>query len=355
MRISALLLAGTATLVIASPSFAQTTEEEQAQTANAPEAAQGSGDEIVVTATKRASRLQDVPFSINAQTEEDIQRANATTIEDISRNVAVLSVQNLGPGQSTVAIRGVSAGQIVRDQPGVKEQVGVYLDESVISLSLFTPDLDLYDLNRVETLRGPQGTLFGSGSVGGTLRYITNQPALGRTEGSVEANLNTVDEGDIGYHLKGAMNFPLGEPAAVRVVGYGTHYAGFVAAIGPAAGKNVNDGSRVGGRVALLWEPTPGIKLTPRVVYQKVAANGFNRGFDWLSDRYGRLTAKTVRTIGIMQGQGTFTLADGKLRSESEQGRIVVTLYEEGGKRVLKVEGATKEGTEYSADLEPSK
>ena len=75
-----------------------------------------------------------------------------------------------------MSIRGVSAGQIVRDQPGVKEQVGVYLDESVISLSLFTPDLDLFDLNRVETLRGPQGTLFGSGSVGGTLRYITNQP-----------------------------------------------------------------------------------------------------------------------------------------------------------------------------------
>ena len=88
-----------------------------------------------------------------------------------------------GPGQSQVSIRGVSAGQIVRDQPGVKEQVGVYLDESVISLSLFTPDFDLFDLNRVETLRGPQGTLFGSGSVGGTIRYITNQPKLGVVEG----------------------------------------------------------------------------------------------------------------------------------------------------------------------------
>src|SRR5436853_148315 len=82
-----------------------------------------------------------------------------------------------------------AAGQIVRDQPGVKEQVGVYLDESVISLSLFTPDVDLYDLNRVETLRGPQGTLFGSGSVGGTIRYITNQPNMTRMEGSLEANI----------------------------------------------------------------------------------------------------------------------------------------------------------------------
>src|SRR3546814_8468536 len=116
----------------------------------------------------------------------DIQRSGAVTIEDLSRNVAGLTVQNLGPGQSQVAIRGVSAGQIIRDQPGVKEQVGVYLDESVISLSLFTPDLALFDLNRVETLRGPQGTLFGSGSVGGTIRYITNQPDLDKVKGRSE-------------------------------------------------------------------------------------------------------------------------------------------------------------------------
>ena len=82
-------------------------------------------EEITVTATKRETTIQDVPFSINAQTADDIQRTGATDIEELSRNVAGLTVQNLGPGQSQVAIRGVSAGQIVRDQPGVKEQVGV--------------------------------------------------------------------------------------------------------------------------------------------------------------------------------------------------------------------------------------
>src|SRR6476469_2554574 len=263
----------------ASAASAQTQPEAAAQASNTNSKADSveNPDAIIVTATKRASTVQDVPFSINAQTEADIRRANATTIEEISRNVAGLTVQNLGPGQSQVSVRGVSAGQIVRDQPGVKEQVGVYLDESVVSLSLFTPDFDLFDLNRVETLRGPQGTLFGSGSVGGTIRYITNQPKLGVTEGTIEANVNTVDEGDIGYHLKGAVNLPLGDTAALRVVGYGTHYAGFIDAVGPAGGKNINDGSRVGGRVSLLWEPTANIRITPRVVYQKVNANGFNR------------------------------------------------------------------------------
>ncbi len=118
--------------------------------------AQDSGvEQIIVTATKRAESIGDIPFSINAQTQKDFERSGASNLEDIARNVASVAIQNLGPGQSQVSMRGVSAGQIVRDQPGVKEQVGVYLDESVISLSLFTPDLDLFDLNRVETLRGP--------------------------------------------------------------------------------------------------------------------------------------------------------------------------------------------------------
>ena len=237
------------------------------------------GNEIIVTATKRDASLQDVPFSINAQTERAIERANASTVEDLSRNVAGLTVQNLGPGQSQVSVRGVSAGQIARDQPGVKEQVGVYLDESVVSLSLFTPDLDLFDLNRVETLRGPQGTLFGSGSVGGTLRYITNQPNLDRIEGKVEGNVNLVDGDDFGGHLKGAINLPLSPNLAMRAVGYYTRYAGFIDALreGGGTSEDVNSGERYGGRFALLWQPAENLSITPRFVYQKVKTDGFNR------------------------------------------------------------------------------
>jgi iron complex outermembrane receptor protein len=270
---SALVLA---MLMLAPVAAAQVRAEDE------PEARQKP---IIVTATKRDQTIQDVPFSINAQTAEDIARSGAGNLEDVARSVAGLSIQNLGPGQSQVAVRGVSAGQIVRDQPGVKEQVGVYLDESVISLSLFTPDIDLYDLNRIETLRGPQGTLFGSGSVGGTVRYITNQPLMRVQEGSLEANLNTIADGGTGGHIKGMFNAPLGETIALRAVGYHTEYGGWIDAVGPAGGSDVNSGNRTGGRVALTFQPTDTLTVTPRLIYQEIESDGFNRAeaFNWLS------------------------------------------------------------------------
>jgi outer membrane receptor protein involved in Fe transport len=247
--------------------------------ATVPGLAQAQLEEVLVTATKREASAQDLPFSINATTAGDIQRNNFFNLEDLSRNVAGLTIQNLGPGQSQVAIRGVSAGQVIRDQPGVKEQVGVYLDETVISLSLFTPDLDLYDLRRVETLRGPQGTLFGSGSMGGTIRFITEQPSFDGVSGSIEANANTLTDGDSGGHLKGHINVPVSDTLALRAVAYGTEYAGWVDALreNGAVTEDVNTGGRYGGRFALTWAPTDNLTITPRVVYQEIDADGFNR------------------------------------------------------------------------------
>ncbi|HVJ27076.1 MAG TPA: carboxypeptidase regulatory-like domain-containing protein, partial [Vicinamibacterales bacterium] len=166
-------------------------------------------EELTVTAMKRESTVLDVPFSVAAPSEQTLRSRGVEDIEGVAANVAGFTVQNLGPGQSQVAMRGVSAGQIVRDQPGVKEQVGTFLDESVISLSLFTPDLDLFDTARVEVLRGPQGTLFGAGSLSGTVRYITNQPMLGRTQAVVELGGNTVGGGGAGGNIKAAFNTPL--------------------------------------------------------------------------------------------------------------------------------------------------
>ena len=256
-------------------------------------------EEIVVTATKRALAIQEVPFSINAQTQEDIRRIGATNFEDLARNVAGLAVQNLGPGQSQVGIRGVSAGQIVRDQPGVKEQVGVYMDESVVSLSLFTPDFDLYDLNRLETLRGPQGTLFGSGSIGGTVRYITNQPNADAFEAELELDFNSILQGSNGGHIKAMVNAPLDNGGALRAVLYSTEYGGYIDAYGEndAFNADVNTGTRDGARIAITFSPSDNLTITPRLIYQEIDADGYNRQevFNLFANPY--TTTRTPRTF----------------------------------------------------------
>jgi iron complex outermembrane receptor protein len=245
--------------------------------------AQTALGEITVTARKRAESLQDVPFAISARSGDALREAGATNIEDISRNIAGFTVLNLGPGQSQIAIRGVSGGKIDRDLPGVKEQVGVYMDESVISLSLFTPDLELYDLNRVEVLRGPQGTLFGSGSVGGTVRYISNQPDLSASYGDVEVTGSSIDGGETGGNVSGMFNMPMGSTAALRVVGYYSDIPGFIDAVQPggSVNKDVNGGTRTGVRVAARFEPNENLAITPRVIYQEIDMDGYNRTDVW--------------------------------------------------------------------------
>jgi outer membrane receptor protein involved in Fe transport len=246
---------------------------------NTPPTDDEISEEIVVTAQKRATALQEVPFSVAAVTNQDIKESGANSIVDIARNVPGLTVTDLGPGQSQVAIRGISAGQVVRDQPGVKESVGIYLDESPISVALFTPDLDLYDLDRIEVLRGPQGTLYGAGNDAGTVRYITAQPKVGSFGGSVDMTLNGVSDGDFGGNLRGAINVPLGENAAMRAVAYYNELPGFIDSVYPgrATREDVNGGSRTGGRLAFRFEPTEDISITPRLVYQKLETDGYPR------------------------------------------------------------------------------
>jgi iron complex outermembrane receptor protein len=257
-------------------------------------------EEVTVTAMRREQSLQDTPVSVAAPTEADLRSRGVDDIEGVARNVAGFSVQNLGPGQSQVAMRGLSSGQIARDQPGVKEQVGAYLDDSVISLSLFTPDLDLFDVGRVEVLRGPQGTLFGSGSESGTVRYISNQPELGKKAVFGEFGGNTVTGGSQGGNVKFGFNAPMGETAAVRVAAYYTRTAGYIDAVQPdlSVEKNVNAGDRTGVRAALRFVPNDRLTITPRIVYQKVTADGWNRqdAFNILANPY--TTTRPAVTLG---------------------------------------------------------
>jgi iron complex outermembrane receptor protein len=289
--------------------------------------------EIIVTATKREASLQDVPFSVAAITGEQIRDSGSNDLVSLSRNVAGLIVTDLGPGQSQLAIRGISAGQVIRDQPGVKEQVGVYLDESPISIALFTPDLDLFDLDRFEVLRGPQGTLFGAGSTAGTLRYITAQPRLGEFEGTAEVSLTDGSDSDFGGSVKGMVNLPVSETAALRLVGYYNELAGFIDAIYPdgSVKENVDGGDKIGARVAMLIQPNENFALTPRIIYQKLDTDGFPRQdiFNMLANPF--TTTEPPVTIGERQQfiqleeglEDDFMLADFKL--EYDFGTTVLT------------------------------
>jgi iron complex outermembrane receptor protein len=236
-------------------------------------------EDVTVTAMKREDTVTSTPVSVAAPTEEVLRVRGIEDIEGVAANVAGFSVQNLGPGQSQVAMRGVSSGQIARDQPGVKEQVGAYLDESVISLSLFNPDLDLFDMNRIEVLRGPQGTLFGSGSEGGTVRYITNQPELGVSSSFGELTGSSIDGGGTGGNAKAGFNAPLGPKVALRAVGYYDHLAGWMDAVQPdlSVKKAVNGADRTGARIAFDFVPDENLTIVPRFVYQKLTADGWNR------------------------------------------------------------------------------
>ena len=302
-------------------------------TAQQPEQAGFQLQEVIVTATKRSENIQNVPFSVSATSQDQIVNSGAANIVDLARNVAGFTVADLGPGQSQMAIRGISSGQVIRDQPGVKEQVGVYLDESPISVALFTPDLELFDLARFEVLRGPQGTLFGAGSEAGTVRYITHQPDLGKLEVLTDAALEDVTHGSEGGYFRSALNLPLSDTVAARVVGYWRHMGGFIDAITPLGPegadspsgfkvqKAVNTGDRGGGRLTLLIKPNDVLAITPRLVFQRLETDGYPRVdiYNILANPY--TTTQPAVTIGNLQQYrqqhegltDDFTLADLKV------------------------------------------
>ena len=258
---------------------------------------------LMVTSMLREQQLAEVPFSVAAPTAQVLRSRGVDNLEGISANVAGFNLQNLGPGQNQVAMRGASAGQIARDQPGVKEQVGVYLDDLPISLSLFTPDLDLFDISRVEVLRGPQGTLYGSGSLGGTVRYISSQPEFGVSNIFGEVGGSMISGGSAGGSLKAGVNTPLGATAALRVAGYYNVLGGYMDAVQPnlSVKEDVNSGSRAGVRAMLRFAPSERFIITPQMIYQKVDMDGWNRidAFNILANPF--TTTREPVTLGERQ------------------------------------------------------
>src|SRR3984957_9884801 len=260
----------------------------------------GQLEEVVVTATKRASTVQETPISITALTGEDIQERGLPDFAAIVQSVPGVSMRSSGPGQTEVEMRGMtSAG-------GNSSTVGFYLDDTPLTAPANAQngkvviDPNLYDLNRVEVLRGPQGTLYGSGSMGGTIKLVPNAPDPNAFDVYGQFILGHTNGGDTANSTESAMvNLPLSGTAALRIVGSLEHLSGWIdriviaqpdfpapinattrgnVAAAPVATdyKDVNDENLRSLRASLLWKPTDRLSIEPSFMYQEITQGGLN-------------------------------------------------------------------------------
>lgn len=274
-----------------------------ADTTTAPgESTVGALEEVVVTATKRSSTLQETPISIAAVSGDDLLQRGVSDISTLASQVAGLSFQSVGPGRTNFNIRGLS------DTGGASPTVGFYLDDvpitpatsaiSAAGKSEISPDL--YDLERVEVLRGPQGTLYGAGSEGGTIRLLTHQPKLDRFEASAQATVSNTDRsGGANYGVNGMANLPLiDQQLAARIVVSEKYNDGYIdrlvvspypsytdnftgrgdVAVAPVENRysDVNDSLTQIARLLVLWQPIENLTVSPSVIVQNIHQGGQN-------------------------------------------------------------------------------
>ncbi|WP_323845926.1 TonB-dependent receptor [Microbulbifer magnicolonia] len=189
--------------------------------------ADASLEEVVVTATKRESNLQDVPIAVQALTNETLEQQNINNFNDYVNFMPAVSFQSTRPGIAQVYMRGISSGGD-GNHSGSQPSVAVYLDEQPVTTINQVLDVHVYDVARIETLSGPQGTLFGSSAQAGTLRIITNQPSTEGFDAGFDVGLDTTKDGGMGNTTEGFVNLPINERAAVRVVGWRQEQAGYI-------------------------------------------------------------------------------------------------------------------------------
>ncbi len=263
-------------------------------------------EEIVVTAEKRESTVQATPIAMTALSASDLAEQNVGSIQDLVGAIPGISLRTAGPGQTEYEMRGLgSAG-------GSVATVGFYIDETPLSASAVALngrtviDADLYDLNRTEVLRGPQGTLYGAGSMGGTIKLVTNQPKLHVFEGAAEVDASQTTGGSTNGHGSLMLNLPIGDIAALRVVTTGKYISGWIDRKVIEAGKfpfptnfgncgvyyctrgdvqdapvaqdhrNSNIERFVSSRAALLVQPADNLSITGNFMYQRIDADGYN-------------------------------------------------------------------------------
>lgn len=186
-----------------------------------------NGIEVIVTAQKRSERLSNVPIAIQALTTKKLDQLNIGNFNDYALQLPNLSFQTTVPGSTNVYMRGVATGGD-GNHSGSLPSVGVYLDEQPVTTIGGALDVHIYDVARIESLAGPQGTLYGASSQAGTLRIITNKPDSSGFYGRFDAEANSIDGGESGGKLEGMVNIPLGSRAALRVVGWTETVGGYI-------------------------------------------------------------------------------------------------------------------------------
>ena len=265
---------------LAAPATAQDAKPAKADT----QAPSSELSDIVVTANRSgAQSLQNVPIAVAVVNIEQITKSGQGNLVDLAKFTPSLSITEGGPGYNKFNMRGLSTGGYASSDTSDRSLVAVYLDDTPISVQGQTPDLKIYDLERVEILRGPQGTLFGAGSMAGTVRFVTAKPDLHSFFGNAETGAATTDHGEASYNLRGMINLPIvSDTLAVRANFYVGRDGGFIDNIGKRNKQNANRNDTYQGRVAVRWVPTPDLTIDGSFTYERSIAHGLNSAFDGL-------------------------------------------------------------------------
>ncbi|HEY8352386.1 MAG TPA: TonB-dependent receptor, partial [Sphingomonadales bacterium] len=242
-------------------------------------------DEILVTASKRSLRLQDVPMAVSALDASRLDRMGAKGFNDYLRSIPGVSFIDRGPGRNKIIIRGISDGP----NSGTESTTGIYIDETPITEALQTADINMFDVERVEVLRGPQGTLYGAGSMGGTVRIILNKPDSTAFGAAAEGTLSTTRRGGENYEVNGMVNVPVIEDRlAVRVVGNYREEGGYIDDVVRNI-KDANEATIKGGRAMVQFTPSDDLTILGSVTYQDT--------------EYGALPAEDLARGNFQQGR----------------------------------------------------
>ncbi|MFA6229260.1 MAG: TonB-dependent receptor [Rhodanobacter sp.] len=231
---------------------------------------------VVVTANKRTENLQDVPMAVSSISADDLKREGANSFADYATQIPGLNVISTAEGQTQLVLRGITSGS-----GQANSAVSTYIDDAPYGSStvyagggLLTPDIDPADLERIEVLRGPQGTLYGSNSLGGLVKFVTVPPDATSTNGYVSTGYSSVAGGGSGFSERAMFNVPLIEnKLALRVNAYNRTDPGYIDNI--ATGKSeVNEAKVSGGRAQLLWRPSDKVSVSLSALAQNLSSDG---------------------------------------------------------------------------------